>query len=227
VIDDGGTTCGAGLTKRIERLSYLTYSMPAPYASDEKRSELVRAAKQLLHEQGFHRTTLADVAGRATVPLGNVYYYFKTKEALAEAVIASHEAALRELFSSWVAVHKDPRSRLRALVRAPLGAADSVIHFGCPHGSLCQELEKLGADAPLAKAGARLLAVYIDWSEEQFRALGFAKRESRALATDLVASVQGTMLLAHTMRSRELLAHQLRRVERWLDEMVSQQRSRS
>jgi len=32
-----------------------------------------------------------------------------------------------------------------------------------------------------------------------------------------VGAVQGAMLLAHTMRSKELLTHQLRRVEKWLD----------
>src|ERR1700722_14066928 len=198
----------------------------AAYASADKRAELVRAAKQLLHEHGFQRTTLADVAGVARVPLGNVYYYFRTKEALAEAVIASHEGALRERFASWVAKHRDPRLRLRCLVRAPLDSADSVIQFGCPHGSLCQELEKLGPDAPLAKAAARLLTVYIEWAEEQIRELGNGRRESRALATDLVAAVQGTMLIAHAMRSHELLAQQLRRVERWLDEALLEREPR-
>ncbi len=191
--------------------------MPAAHAAADKRAELVAAATGLLYEQGFHRTTLAEVAQRASVPLGNVYYYFKTKEALAEAVIAAHEHALRERFATWDAAHHDPRARLRQLVRAPLDTSDRVIQFGCPHGSLCQELEKLGDDAPLARAGARLLAVYIDWGDAQFRALGCGKREARALATDLVAAVQGTMLLANTLRSSGLLAGQLRRVERWLD----------
>jgi TetR/AcrR family transcriptional repressor of nem operon len=200
--------------------------MPGAYESVEKRAELVRAATGLLHEQGYQRTTFAKLATRADVPLGNVYYYFKTKEALAEAVIASHEAALHGLFASWVDAHPEPRVRLRCLVRAPLDSADQVIQFGCPHGSLCQELEKLGPDAPLAKAGARLLAVYIDWAEEQFRAHGCGRR-SRSLATDLVASIQGTMLVAHTMRSQTLLAHQLRRVERWLDETLSLPHPRS
>jgi len=201
--------------------------MPAAYEAIEKRAELVRAASGLLHEQGFQRTTLANVATRAGVPLGNVYYYFKTKDALAEAVIGAHEIALHDLFASWVVAHREPRLRLHALIRAPLDSADQVIQFGCPHGSLCQELEKLGVDAPLAKAGARLLVVYIDWAEEQLRACGCGKREARALATDLVAAVQGTMLVAHTMRSRDLLAQQLRRVERWLDETLSSPRPRS
>ena len=121
------------LTAWHRSLSYLTHTMPAAYASADKRSELIRAATLLLHEQGFQRTTLADVAGAADVPLGNVYYYFKSKEALAEAVIASHQAALRERFASWAAAHRDPRMRLRCLVRAPLDSADRIIQFGCPH----------------------------------------------------------------------------------------------
>jgi TetR/AcrR family transcriptional regulator, transcriptional repressor for nem operon len=196
--------------------------MPAAYDSNEKRSELVRAAKALLHEQGFHRTSLADVAARASIPLGNVHYYFKTKESLAEAVIASHEAALLELFGGWTHKHPDPRKRLRALVRAPLDGAGSIIQFGCPHGSLCQELEKLGPDAPLAKAGVRLLAVYLDWAEAQFRELGYRNREPRALAEQLVSSIQGTLLLSHTMRSKTLLAQQLRRIEHWLERTTPQ-----
>ncbi len=203
--------------------------MPAAYASADKRAELVTAATRLLHEQGFHRTTLADVAARADVPLGNVYYYFKTKDALAEAVIQAHEEALRERFASWTKTHREPKARLRCFVRAPLDVADRLVQFGCPHGSLCQELEKLGANTPLARAGTRLLAVYIDWAEEQFRVHGVARREARSLAADLVGAVQGAMLLANTMRSKELLTQQLRRVERWLDEVLSspQRRSRS
>jgi len=200
---------------------------PAPYASADKRAELVAAATRLLHEQGFHRTTLADVAGRADVPLGNVYYYFKTKDTLAEAVIQAHEGALRGRFAEWTRAHREPRARLRRFVRAPLDFGDSVIQFGCPHGSLCQELEKLGKDAPLARAGRRLLSTYIEWTELQFRALGIAPREARALASDLVGAVQGAMLLANTMRSKALLAHQLRRVEKWLDGALESTRPRS
>jgi TetR/AcrR family transcriptional regulator, transcriptional repressor for nem operon len=33
------------------------------------------SAAELFYEQGVHPTTLADVAERADVPLGNVYYY--------------------------------------------------------------------------------------------------------------------------------------------------------
>ena len=92
---------------------------------------------------------------------------------------------------------------------------DAVLAYGCPHGSLCQELEKLGPDAPLAKAAARLMEVYISWVEAQFRALGAGPR-ARDRAIDLVASFQGAMLLGHTFRSATLLEQALRRLERGL-----------
>lgn len=197
-------------------------TMPRPYDSEEKRTLLVSSAKKLLHAQGFMRTTLADVAEDSGVPLGNVYYYFKSKETIAEAVIAAHEADLRSLFDGWTTKYREPRERLRQLVRAPLSSADAVVQFGCPHGSLCQELEKLGRRARLAKASARLLGLYLDYGEQQLRAAGVPRSEGSALAGELIASIQGTMLLAHTMRSPELLSSQLKRVERRLERTLSQ-----
>jgi len=55
-----------------------------------KRERLVAAAVELLHQQGIERTTLADIAAAADVPVGNVYYYFKTKDDVIAAVIEAH-----------------------------------------------------------------------------------------------------------------------------------------
>ena len=203
--------------------------MIAAYDSANKRIQLIQAAKELIHEQGFHKTTLADVAVRAEVPLGNLNYYFATKQILAEAVILSHEADLRGKFASWETTSADPKWRLRCLVRSSLESTDSIVRFGCPHGSLCQELEKLDADSPLVAAGTQLITMYIDWAQQQFRMFGCQEQESREIAEQLIASVQGTMLLAHTLRSREVLEKQLLRVEAWLEEEINalQERTKS
>jgi AcrR family transcriptional regulator len=54
-----------------------------------KRERLVAGAREVLHAQGVERTTLADIAHDADVPVGNVYYHFKTKDALIEAAVES------------------------------------------------------------------------------------------------------------------------------------------
>jgi TetR/AcrR family transcriptional regulator, transcriptional repressor for nem operon len=176
---------------------------------------------QLFHEQGFQRTTLSHVAQLAGVPAGNVYYYFKTKEALAQVVIGEHERSLRETFGALTKAHGDARDRLRLFIRAPLGFADRVVRFGCAHTSLCQELEKLAPESALPKASQQLMAAYLEWVQSQFEVLGFDRAEAQLLAADLVGAVKGAMLLAHGMQSEEILSRQLQRVEKWFDAVAA------
>ena len=65
-----------------------------------KRERLVRAASELVHHQGVEKTTLAEIAEAADVPLGNVYYYFKTKDALLDAVVEAHVRGIEETIAS-------------------------------------------------------------------------------------------------------------------------------
>ena len=53
-----------------------------------KLDRLIEAAKAKFYQQGVTGTTLADIAERAKVPLGNVYYHFRTKDALISVFLA-------------------------------------------------------------------------------------------------------------------------------------------
>lgn len=65
-----------------------------------KRERLATAAAQVLHAQGVAQTTLADIAQAAEVPVGNVYYYFKTKDDLVEAAIGAQAENLRGMIAA-------------------------------------------------------------------------------------------------------------------------------
>ncbi len=81
-----------------------------------KRQRLAAAASQLLHQQGVEKTTLADIAQAADVPVGNVYYYFKTKDDIIAAVIEAHDRLARTALAAIDSSHRSPKSRLKALV---------------------------------------------------------------------------------------------------------------
>ena len=68
----------------------MTDSLTEP--TQGKRERLVAGASEVIHRQGVERTTIADIARAADVPVGNVYYYFKTKDELVEAAIDSRHA---------------------------------------------------------------------------------------------------------------------------------------
>src|SRR5205085_3087813 len=154
---DGSGGGGLGLETR--------HGQPTP----DKRQRLIDGARLVLHQQGVEATTLADIAAAADVPVGNVYYYFKTKDELVAAAIGSHEEMISSAFAD-LNKHRTPRARLRAYIRMLTDQRDLVAASGCPQGSLCSELDKRG-DA-LAGECAPLMAMPIDWAEQQFREMG-------------------------------------------------------
>jgi AcrR family transcriptional regulator len=179
-----------------------------------KRDRLVAAAVQLLHQQGIERTTLADIAQLADVPVGNVYYYFKTKDDVIAAVVDAHLRQVRATLDDIDARHRSPKARLKALVRELAGQSEVVAQCGCPLGSLCSEIDKRLDAADFAVG--ELMRTIIDWAELQYRALGRGS-DARDLAVDMLAAYQGSALLANTMRDPKILSNAARRSEQRID----------
>jgi AcrR family transcriptional regulator len=60
-----------------------------------RRDEILAAAKKVFARDGFHATTIADIANEAALAYGSVYWYFDSKDHLFHELIASEEYALR------------------------------------------------------------------------------------------------------------------------------------
>ncbi|MBP6582518.1 MAG: TetR/AcrR family transcriptional regulator [Chromatiaceae bacterium] len=183
-----------------------------PETRHSKRSRLVDTANRLVHEQGFNRTTLADIAKEANVPLGNVYYYFKTKEEIGHAVIDQRASFYAAQMETWNAL-PDPRKRIQAFIQMVIDAREMLAHSGCPIGSLCQELHKAGG--PLADKAASMFTAVLAWLEGQFRLLGKGK-EAPDLALHLLSALEGATLLAHSFNSPEPIQRETDRLKAWI-----------
>jgi TetR/AcrR family transcriptional repressor of nem operon len=183
-----------------------------------KRERLVAAACRVLYEQGVERTTLADIALAADVPVGNVYYYFKTKDQLVEAAINAHGNDLRTMLSA-LDRRRTPQARLKGLIGALVEQRELAARYGCPFGTLACELDK--RPDGLDRIAADVLGILADWAEQQFRSMGFGDQaEARDLAIALIASYQGISLLTNTFRDPELMVREGRRLERWIDSLA-------
>src|ERR671937_1947564 len=136
---------------------------------EDKRERLVASAAELIYRQGVERPTLAQIAKAANVPPGNVYYYFKAKDELIQAVIEARAAEVRELLAS-LGRRRTPGARLKALARNWAEAGDMVAAHGCPLGSLSVELNDHGDG--LGRQAQELFSALIDWSENQFQEMG-------------------------------------------------------
>jgi TetR/AcrR family transcriptional repressor of nem operon len=181
-----------------------------------KRERLVTAAQQVFHQQGVERATLADIATAAGVPLGNVYYYFRTKDALVSAVIETYRRTY-DVMSAELDQHEQPADRLKALLRALTSRRERLASYGCPVGSLSTELDK--RDDDLRAEAASLLSSLIDWAEPQFRAMG--REDARELAVALIAAYEGIAVLASALRDPGLITTESDRLERWIDSLAA------
>jgi AcrR family transcriptional regulator len=70
-----------------------------PATSDQQKSqrrdEIIAAAKKVFARNGFHDTTIADIAKEAELAYGSVYWYFDSKDDLFRQLIAVEEYGLR------------------------------------------------------------------------------------------------------------------------------------
>ncbi len=182
----------------------------------DKRVRLIESAKKLIHQQGFNLTTLADIAQEADVPLGNVYYYFKTKNAIGIAVIETRAQEWAERLAMW-SRETDPMTRLFHLIDYGMQDLEKKARFGCSVGGLCQELGKQGG--PLADLAAKLLHDQLNWAEQQFRELGLQNR-ARDYALNFLSALQGAYLLTNTFKEPDLTVRESNAIKAWLQEIV-------
>lgn len=178
----------------------------------DKRQRLVVTAAKLSYEKGFKNTSLADIASESGVPLGNVYFYFKTKDAIGDALVDRLTDGLVVLRTSWDEL-PDPERRLEAFIQMTVDNRDALARSGCPIGTLCAELHKEGG--PLAERAAQIFAGLIEWLTAQFRELGKG-RESRDLAVHLLSALEGASLLTHAFHDTSYAVREAARLKRWL-----------
>jgi AcrR family transcriptional regulator len=89
-----------------------------------RREQIVRATIRCLAREGYAGLTMKRVAREARVSQGILHYYFADKRAILVAALETAVADLdRRVAAAQARSGRDPRARLRALVRACLASS--------------------------------------------------------------------------------------------------------
>jgi AcrR family transcriptional regulator len=120
--------------------------------AEKTRLAVLETARRLFIEHGFDATSLQTIADTMGVTKANVYYYFRTKIEILEALLAGSVVALATLLDQAEAI-TDERARLEFLVDgfvdqvvlshrtiAPMNRADPIIRR---HPGISQQLDDL------------------------------------------------------------------------------------
>ena len=88
---------------------------PSPTKRDKKRELLFQAALRLIGERGYAGASVEEIAARAGVAKGVVYYYFDSKAALAEQLIDTGLRLLASKLEEVLSEDMTPDEAIRAL----------------------------------------------------------------------------------------------------------------
>ena len=180
----------------------------------DSRERMVRAAVELFRERGYAATSFGDVLARSGAPRGSIYHHFPggKEELAAEALRRYTEASVRALRAA--AENASAAGTVRAFVTASREAlVASDYRRGCPIAGVALDL--MPADNALAN---HVTEAFARWREVLRGALerdGVPGKRAAALASLVVASAEGALLLGRADRSAapvdetvdELVAH--------------------
>lgn len=179
-----------------------------------KRERLITAAAELFHHNGSTNSSLADIANKAKIPIGNVYYYFKTKEELILAVIEKRQETMAQAYDTLNSAFADPRERMiQALSFFTNIKADYTAH-GCPLGRMVMEFGIEHQEA--RKAVAAVMAEFVSWAASQFEALGH-KEEAKNYAISLMAGIEGAAVMAKAYGDESVFEKEMQRLRNWVE----------
>lgn len=164
-----------------------------PQASEEKRAEIVAAAREMFIDAGYDATPMGRLASAAGVAANTIYWYFADKDDVLIAVLnevmaeawTQYQSVAAEPISArllWVVHQLQQMSRLVSTVHARAERSPAIAEwhntFHLFTGSLLRsELENAGAPAPRLDAEVMIGTFAVEGllmhplNEEQQRAI--------------------------------------------------------
>ncbi len=182
-------------------------------ARTTKRDEIIEAADRLFYRQGYEHTSFADIARAVQISRGNFYYQFKTKDEILDAVIQARLAHTREMLSLWETEGDRPEERIRSFIHILIVNQAKILRYGCPVGTLCSELAKLGH--PSQADANKLFTLFRVWLRHQFAQLG-RTADADDLAMHILARSQGVATLANAFHDQRFVEQEVEKMCEWL-----------
>ncbi len=168
---------------------------------ERTRARIVEAAAALIHERGVAATTLEDVKAAAEVSGSQMYHYFADKNELVQAVIDYQADTIVKHNRQALGSPKGVEAWRKMVVT---GVRSTQGKGGCALGSLGGQLAESDPEArALIAAGFDQWAAALSDGLRSLHADGKLPSDIDPddLATTLLATLQGGLLLAQVQRS--------------------------
>ena len=191
------------------------------------RDRIIAATNELFRRGGYNGTSLRQVTDAAGAPTGSLYHFFpRGKADLAEAVITETGASYLELFELIAAAAANPGAAVGDVFD---GAAETLEESDyidvCPIGTVAREVAN--TNDRLRGAADRVFMSWIESLGKHLETAGLTTTEATALATTVVAALEGSFVLARTRRDADVLRHTGQHIRQLVDAQLRDAHNRA
>ncbi len=179
-----------------------------------ERTEVIPALGELFRELGYAGTSLTQITERTGLGKGSLYHFFPGgKEEMAQAVLDEVAAWFESNVFAPLRDETDPLKGMRRMFTA----VDRYFRSGrrvCLVGAFA-------LDDTRDRFAAAVQSYFAAWTATLTGALkrhGADARTARATAEDIVAGIQGALVLARSLDDPAVFARALRRLRRQAEE---------
>lgn len=163
------------------------------------------AAVELMRARGYHAMGLKDLSVAAQAPTGSLYHFFPGgKSEIAEVAIRESGAAYQRLFELYADDAPDMANALVAFFDAGAEVLEQQDFLDlCPIGTVAGEVAS--TDETLRVAARDVFDAWMEAAASRLRADGIRAADARVLASTIVSTIEGALLLARTTRDTAAL----------------------
>jgi len=191
---------------------------------DQTRNRLLEAAFEEIYLNGYQGMRVDDVLKRTGLKKGALYHHFASKAEIAYAVI---DELIKDLIDeTWIAPLENCENPIDCIWGILLTMKDNpdydYVVRGCPLNNLAQEMSSL--DEEFRSRINCLLKLWIDTfakSLAEGQTNGTVRKEIDpvAIATYLVASLEGSISLIKATRDEQTIMHCMMGIEQFLNSL--------
>ncbi len=170
------------------------------------KEKILKVAYKIIYENGYNKTSVDEIISKAKISKSNFYYYFKSKESLAIAVLDLRiEQYVNEIINETLMNNKlTPLKRLESFYNKVVKFHEkNECKYGCPFGNLANELS--GKNHKFRK---KLAAFFEQWREKIELCLkdGIENKEfsdkfnPKLFSEIILAHLEGAILISKTYK---------------------------
>lgn len=171
----------------------------------DTRERLLMAGVELFQRQGLAGTGIKQILKEADARFSSLYHHFPggKNELAAEVIHLAGAAYQQHVEAAWDAA-PDVVGAVRAVFEGAAAVLEATEYAdACPIATVA--LEVASTNEPLRAATAEVFDAWVDAATTRFTRAGLGKSDSRRLALNVVALLEGAFVLCRATRSIEAM----------------------